>query len=164
MNLCNAKLSNDKMKSSSRDKVKKCNQCNYASTNASTLKDHIKTHTGAKPNKCQQCDYASSQTSHLRTHLKAHSGEKPNRCNQCQYASSHASNWGNIWKRIVEKSQTSATSVTMHPLGQTILRGIWRHTAGKSQTNQCDFTYSLAYHLMTHRRKIYYKLVRTIEK
>ena len=113
MNLCTTKLSNDKMKASSRDKVKKCNQCNYASTNASTLKDHIKTHTGAKPNKCQQCDYASSQISHLRTHLKAHSGEKPNRCNQCQYASSHASNLRKHLKTHSRESHMNATNATL---------------------------------------------------
>ena len=39
-------------------------------------------------NKCNQCDYASSQAGNLRIHLKTHSGEKSNICNQCDYASS----------------------------------------------------------------------------
>ena len=43
-----------------------------------------------KSNKCNQCDYASTQARNLRTHLKTHSGEKPNKCNQCDYASSRA--------------------------------------------------------------------------
>ena len=40
-----------------------------------------------KSNKCNQCDYASSQAGGLRRHLKRHSGEKSNKCNQCDYAS-----------------------------------------------------------------------------
>ena len=31
---------------------------------------------GEKPNKCNQCEYASSRADTLRTHLKTHSGEK----------------------------------------------------------------------------------------
>ena len=38
-----------------------------------------------KSNKCNQCAYASSQASHLKRHLKMHSGEKSNKCNQCEY-------------------------------------------------------------------------------
>ena len=33
-------------------------------------------HIGEKSNKCNQCDYASSQAGNLRAHLKTHSGEK----------------------------------------------------------------------------------------
>ena len=43
-----------------------------------------------KSNKCNQCDYASSQAGDLKTHLKMHSGEKPYKCNQCDFASSRA--------------------------------------------------------------------------
>ena len=32
-----------------------------------------------KPHKCNQCDYASSQASSLRRHLKTHSWEKSNK-------------------------------------------------------------------------------------
>ena len=35
-----------------------------------------------KSNKCNQCDYASSQAGDLKRHLKMHSGEKTNKCNQ----------------------------------------------------------------------------------
>ena len=42
--------------------------------------------------------------------------------------------WGHIWKRPVEKSHTNATSVTMHPLGQAIWGHIWKRTVEKSQT------------------------------
>ena len=54
----------------------KCNQCDFASANASSLRTHFKTHSGEKPNKCIQCNYASSYASDLRRHLKTHSGEK----------------------------------------------------------------------------------------
>ena len=50
---------------------------------------------GEKSNKCNQCDYAPSQASNLRTHLKTHSA-------------------------LVEKSQTNATNVILHHLGQAI--------------------------------------------
>ena len=53
----------------------KCNQCKFASSQASHLRTHLKKHSGEKPNKCNQCDYASSSASHLSRHLKTHSGE-----------------------------------------------------------------------------------------
>ena len=68
-------------------KPNKCNQCDYASSDASTLRGHLKTHSGEKQNKCNHCEYASSRVSSLRRHLKSHSGEKPNKCILCDYAS-----------------------------------------------------------------------------
>ena len=53
-------------------------------------------HSGEKLKKCNQCDFASFYASALRRHLKTHSGEKPNKCSQCDYASSHASDLRNI--------------------------------------------------------------------
>ena len=66
-----------------RNKLKKCNQCDYSTCHAGTLNRHMKGHSGEKPNKCNQCDYASSLAANLRTHLKTHSGDKSNKCNQC---------------------------------------------------------------------------------
>ena len=40
-----------------------------------------KTSDNVKSNKCNQCDYASSHAFTLRTLLKTHSGEKSNKCN-----------------------------------------------------------------------------------
>ena len=41
---------------------------------------------------------------------------------------------GDIWKYTMKKSQTSVTSVTLHPLGQTLWRYIWKHTVEKNRT------------------------------
>ena len=48
--------------------------------------------------------------------------------------------WGNIWKRTVEKSQTNATNVTMHPLRQAIWEHILKHTMVQSRTNATSVT------------------------
>ena len=42
----------------------------------------MKRHSGLKSHKCNQCDYAFSQAGDLKRHLKMHSGEKTNKCNQ----------------------------------------------------------------------------------
>ena len=50
------------------------------------MDQNLKTHSGEKSNKCNQCDFASSQAANLRRHLKMHSGEKSaNKCNQCDF-------------------------------------------------------------------------------
>ena len=46
--------------------------------------------------------------------------------------------WRHIWKCTAEKRQTNATSVVMHPPMQAIWRHIRKHTA----ENHCDFTLS----------------------
>merc|ERR1712083_1181739 len=50
----------------------------YYNTQPADLQIH---HSGEKSNKCNQCEYASSQAGHLREHSKTHSGVKPNKCN-----------------------------------------------------------------------------------
>ena len=57
-------------------KSNKCNQCDYASSQAGNLRSHLKTHSGEKSNKCNQCNYASSEAGALRRHLITHSEEK----------------------------------------------------------------------------------------
>ena len=68
------------LKMHSGEKSNKCNQCDYASSYASSLRTHVKTHGGQKLNKCVQCVFSSSQAGNLRTHLKIHSGEKLYHC------------------------------------------------------------------------------------
>ena len=87
-------------------KSNKCNQCDYASSQAGDLRRHLKTHSGEKSQKCNQCDYATYHTGHLKTHIKTHTGEKPNKCSQCEYASSRADQLRLHFKRHVGKIQT----------------------------------------------------------
>ena len=71
--------------------AQKCNQCDFASEWADSLRKHSKIHNGDRSYKCNQCDYAYIQAVHLRTHLKSHSGDKSDKCNQCDYATVQAS-------------------------------------------------------------------------
>ena len=71
-----------KMVQSRRDKkLKKCYQCDYATSVASHLKTHMRRHSGEKTKKCGMCDYASADSSTLKAHLKIHNGEKSFQCN-----------------------------------------------------------------------------------
>ena len=72
------------------EKLNKCSQCNYASSQAGNLRTHLKTHSGERSYKCNQCDYESSQANNL-AHLKIYSGEKSNKCDQLDFASSYKS-------------------------------------------------------------------------
>ena len=53
-------------------KSNKCSLCDYASSQAGSLKTHMKTHTGEKSNKCNQCDYASARVDVLTKHMAKH--------------------------------------------------------------------------------------------
>ena len=53
-----------------------------SSINQVNMKDAmIMTNNKGKSNKCNQCEYASSQAGDLSRHLKMHSGEKSNKYN-----------------------------------------------------------------------------------
>ena len=56
---------------------------------------------------------------------------------------------GCIWKHTVEKSLTSATSVSMHPIEHPIWEHIWKPTAEKNQTNAaCAIMHALYFVFM----------------
>ena len=61
----------------------------------------------------------------------------------------------------MEISQTSATNVNMHPLGQAIWGDIWKHTLEKTQTDATNATSSeagdLRRQLKTHSWEKWYK-------
>ena len=50
-------------------KVKKCNQCDFVSSWAESLKTHLKIHSEYS-NECNECDHAISEGGILRRHLK----------------------------------------------------------------------------------------------
>ena len=79
------------MKRKGGENTNKCDQCDYSSYEACTLKVHMKMHSKEKSNKCSQWEYASSWASALRTHMKIHSDKRSHKCIQCGYASCHAS-------------------------------------------------------------------------
>ena len=85
-----------------------------------TLMGHVQGHNKEKSNKCNQCDFAFSQAIHLKTHLKTHSGEKPNKCNQCDYASSQAGDLRRHLKTHSGEKPKNVISVTRQPLRQAI--------------------------------------------
>ena len=61
--------SEDSYKKIQWGKTTQMKQCNYASYVQSIMKIHLISHHGEKLNKCNQCDYASIQASNLRKHL-----------------------------------------------------------------------------------------------
>ena len=61
-----------------------------------------------------------------------HQDRRSNKCNQHEYMSI----WGCIWKHVVGKSNTNATSVTMHALSRVHWEVIWKPTVGKIKKMQ----------------------------
>ena len=138
----------------SEEKLHKCNQCEYASSQKGHLNTHIKTHNGEKLHKCSQCEYTSStdgnlrrhmllhkcnqcgnafaRASHLVIHLKVHTGDKSYTCNQCKLLQAI---WIGKWKHTAEKSPINATSVLMLRSMQVISEAIGKNILGKRHTN-----------------------------
>ena len=70
--------------------MKKCNQCDFASSDSRYLRKHLKSHSGEKSNKCNECDSTSIRVNNLRRHLKR-TAEKSKKCNQWDFAYSDPS-------------------------------------------------------------------------
>ena len=85
IDLKSANVKNLKKRTDNVTKSMKCNECDFASSQAGHLRRHLKTHSEEKSNKCNQCDFACSDPRSLSQHLKIHSGEKSNKCNQCDF-------------------------------------------------------------------------------
>ena len=122
------------------------------SKNSETVPSRKNTNVEEKSNKCNQCDYASSQASNLRTHLKTHSGEKRNKCSQCDFAFTlagdfrrHLKNaqWSKVVSRVFQKRYTLATSL------KTILSS-WQ----SKQMPKCEiFSIFMICHVLTSKDK-----------
>ena len=55
----------------SGEKSNRCNQCDYASSQADNLRSHLKTCIEEKSNKCNKCEFGCSDPSSLRSHMKS---------------------------------------------------------------------------------------------
>ena len=64
----------------------RCEQWNYSSAQASSLKEHMLTHSGEKPFACIECTNTFKNARNLKQHMLLHSGEKPFQCKQCYYS------------------------------------------------------------------------------
>ena len=101
------------------------------------------THSGEKSNKCNQCDFACSQAGTLKRHLKMHSEKSPTNATNATLPFLRNAIWIDIWKCMVEKSLTNATNAILPPLGQAIWGDIWKCTVEKSLINATNATLSL---------------------
>lgn len=61
----------------------KCEHCDRAFSDKSTLRRHMITHTGAKRFACTRCDKKFTRNEHLRQHMYIHTAEKLYRCEIC---------------------------------------------------------------------------------
>ena len=96
-----------------------------------------------KVKKCNQCNFASIQASNLGTYLKTHNGKSRTNASDVAMHLLRKAIWGRFWKRTVEKSQTNAINVTLRPFRQAIWGHIWKRTMEKSQTNATNVTMHL---------------------
>ena len=124
----------------SGEKSNKCNQCDYASTHAFTLRRHLKTHNGEKSNRCNQCDFASPLAGNLSWHLITHTPQwrkvkKMQPIWLCHLSGRRSEE--TFEKFIVGKSGTNLKKIimTLPLLMQAIWWDIWKYRVEKSPTN-----------------------------
>ena len=109
----------------SGEKSNKCNQCDFASYRARSLRAHLWTHSGKMLNKCSQCYYASIDSSSFRKHVKIHNDEKLKKCNQSDFASCN----GNALRaQLKTRTWKKLNQCTMGPLQNGVKSGqLWQN-------------------------------------
>ena len=60
------------LRAHTQEKTYKCNMCDNAFCDSSTLKKHLRTHTGEKPYECKLCSKKFTQSGNLKRHLLVH--------------------------------------------------------------------------------------------
>lgn len=60
------------LRAHTQEKTYKCNQCDNAFCDSSTLKKHMRIHTGEKPYECHICCKKFTQSGNLKRHLSVH--------------------------------------------------------------------------------------------
>ena len=102
---------------------------------------HLKTYSGEKSTKCNQCDFAFSEAGDLRRHLETQSGEKSNRCNQCNFTLSRADHLKVHMKTHSQTNATNVT-LHPQRAGYLRKRMITHSGENSNKRNQCDFASS----------------------
>ena len=98
-------------------KLRSCNQCDFASERLCNLKRHMLVHSARKPFKCTQCNYSFTNYANLKRHMLTHSGERCFKCNQCNNS---FANDGNLKIHMLthsgEKIQLRTMQLFLHKL------------------------------------------------
>lgn len=81
---------------------------------------HRRAHTGEKPYHCNECGENFSRIPSLVQHQRTHTGEKPYECNACGKSLAGALTSSHTRKFTLERSPTSAMSVTAFMKGRLI--------------------------------------------
>jgi len=136
--------------------IKKCDQCDYSTTNSGHLTNHKRTHTGEKPFECDDCDKSFAQSGILTRHKRTHTGEKPFECDECDYKCSVSHNLTNHKRTHTgEKPYECDFDGCDHKCsqGSALTTHIRTHTGEKPYAcDQCDFKCTQNINLITHKR------------